>query len=109
MGCYGHHVKLASRTLFPSRLRRRIALAMVLAIAFAGIAQASHHHRDELARGNTDVQCLLCLFAGGSAPGPPAIVHAVVPGPRSYHFPTSISLPQSSDAASYDARGPPAV
>jgi len=102
-------VKPASNTLFPWQLRRRIALAMAVAITFAGIAQASHHHRDELARGTTDVQCLLCLFAAGSAPGPPAIVHAVVPSARSYHFPTSISVPQSSDAASYDARGPPAI
>jgi hypothetical protein len=102
-------VKPALRALFSSRLRQRIALAMAMAIAFAGIAQASHHHKDELARGTTDVQCLLCLFAAGSAPGPPAIVQAVVPSARSYHFPTSILVPQSSDAASYDARGPPVV
>jgi hypothetical protein len=86
-----------------------MALAMALAIAFAGIAQATHHHKDALARGSADVQCLLCLFAAGSAPGPAAIVHAAAPSPRGFPFPTSIPVPQSSDAASYDARGPPTV
>ncbi len=84
---------------------------MAVAILFAGIAQAAHYHKDELTRGTTDVHCLLCLFAAGSA-GPPAVVQ-LVPGaaPRyfSYRFPSSIPRPRSKHAASYDARGPPPV
>ncbi len=84
---------------------------MAVAILFAGIAQAAHYHKDELTRGTTDVHCLLCLFAAGSA-GPPAIVQLVrAAAPRyfSYRFPSSIPCPQSNYAASYDARGPPVV
>jgi hypothetical protein len=90
-------------------VRRRIALAMAVAILFAGIAQAAHYHKAELARGSTDVHCLLCLFAAGSA-GPPA---AGLPAPaiatRSWPYepPASITRPQSRCGACYDARGPP--
>ena len=82
---------------------------MAVAILIAGIAQAAHYHKAELARGSTDVHCLLCLFAAGSA-GPPVHVQPVpVTAARSwpYHFPASITRPQSRCGACYDARGPP--
>jgi len=86
-----------------------MALAMAMAIAFAGIAQATHHHKDALVGGTTDVHCLLCLFAAGSATAPVAMVQPAVLRSFSYHLPTSSSVPRSNDAASYDARGPPPV
>ena len=98
-----------SRPFWQIRLRRRIALTMAVAILFAGIAQAAHYHKDDLAGGNTDVQCLLCLFAASGA-GPPPVVQLVqgsAPGYCSDPFPASIPCPQDNDAASYDARGPP--
>jgi hypothetical protein len=100
------------RLFSQARLRRRIALAMAVAILFAGVAQAAHFHQDELIHpGSTDVHCLLCLFAGGSAT-PPAVLPFVPPaGPRhcDYRPPHSIPCPESTDPASYDARGPPQV
>jgi hypothetical protein len=82
---------------------------MVVAVLFAGTAQAAHYHKDLLTRGSTDVHCLLCLFAAGTA-GPPA---ATKPPPIAaarywcYRSPASIAVPNSDAVASYDARGPP--
>lgn len=93
------------------RLRRRIALAMVVAILLAGIAQAAHYHPDELVHpGSTDVHCLLCLYAGGSA-GPPTLpsAPAAISLSHDYRPPQSIPGPEGILAASYDARGPPPV
>jgi hypothetical protein len=85
---------------------------MAVAILLAGIAQAAHYHKDELVHpGSTDVHCLLCLFAAGSAP-PPAILPLVrLPGPKhcDYRLADSNRCPESTDPASYDARGPPKV
>jgi hypothetical protein len=85
---------------------------MAFAILFAGIAQAAHYHEDQLVHaGSTDVHCLLCLFAGGSA-APPVILPIVPPAvPRhcDYRPADSSPCPESTDPASYDARGPPRV
>ncbi|HEX4025857.1 MAG TPA: hypothetical protein VHX52_14315 [Steroidobacteraceae bacterium] len=101
---------MALRQFFPTRLRQRIALAMAVAILFAGIAQAAHYHKDELVHpGSTDVHCLLCLYAAGTA-GPPAIASLVPDGgprQRDYRPPHSIPCPFGIRVASYDARGPP--
>jgi hypothetical protein len=100
------------RSFLQIQVRRRIAWAMAAAILFAGIAQAAHFHKDELIRpGSTDVHCLLCLYAGGSAT-PPAVVPLVPrvgPRLRDYRAPDCLACPESADTASYDARGPPAA
>jgi hypothetical protein len=75
----------------------------------AGIAQAAHYHKDELGNlSGTDLHCVVCLYAGGTAP-PPILptVPAAVPPYRDYRPPHSIPCPESIFAASYDARGPP--
>ena len=97
------------RSLSP-RPRRRIVIALVLAILLAGFAQAAHFHKDELAGRTTqaDIHCLLCLYAAGSA-GPPAIgIRAPAPAPR-YARPIVVSITSILRAApaAYDARGPP--
>jgi len=97
---------------FPhARMRRRIALAMAIAILLAGVAQAAHYHKDEQGTfGGADPHCLLCQYAGGTAALP--VLPAVPPAPplyRDYHPPHSIPSPEGILTASYDARGPPAV
>jgi len=90
---------------------RRIALAMAVAILFAGIAQAAHFHKDELAGGGADVHCLLCLFAASTA-GPPAIAQPARPVAArycNYRFPSSSARPPSHYPVPYEARGPPLV
>ena len=79
-----------------------------IAIMLAGIAQAAHYHRTELARGTTDVHCLLCLFAGGSA-GPPAIAQALPGAPRyrTYRFSLTTVRAPNHHPVPYEARGPP--
>jgi len=99
------------RTFSYVRVRRRIALAMAIAILLAGIAQAAHYHKDKQGTfGGTDPHCLLCQYAGGAAALPvlPAVPPALPPY-RDYHPPHSIPCPEGIVAASYDARGPPAV
>jgi hypothetical protein len=90
------------------RSRRHIAWVVVVAILLAGIAQAAHYHKTELARGTTDVHCLLCLFAGAQA-GPPAIAQALPAAPRYYTYrsPLTTVCPPSHHPAPYQARGPP--
>ena len=75
---------------------------MTVAIILAGIAQAAHYHKDEARYGSTDVHCLLCLYASGTA-GPPALQHVpdVKPSCLDYRPPHSIPCPESIDAASY--------
>lgn len=90
------------------RSRRHIAWVVAVAILLAGIAQAAHYHKTELARGTTDVHCLLCLFAGASA-GPPAIAQALQGALRycPYRFPLTGVCPSNHQPAPYQARGPP--
>src|SRR6185437_12677015 len=62
---------LAIRAFRQLRWRRRITVFLAMAVLLAGLAQAAHYHRDNLARGSTDVHCLLCLFAASrTTPGP---------------------------------------
>jgi hypothetical protein len=91
-----------------SRPRRCLALVVAVAILLAGIAQAAHYHKADPARGTTDVHCLLCLFAGGTA-GPPAIAAALTPAVRysSYRFPSALVFPLTHHPVPYQARGPP--
>lgn len=97
------------RTL-SARPRRRIALLLVLAIVFAGFAQAAHFHQDELAghKSQADTHCLLCLFAAGTA-GPPTIVARVAtPAPRYARAVFFSQRPRHRAAAApYEARAPP--
>jgi len=92
------------------RPRRRIILALVLAIALAGLAHAAHFHKDELAGHSspTDTHCLLCLFAAGTA-GPPAPAGAVA-APAA-HFAPALRVAgrglARAAATAYEARGPP--
>jgi hypothetical protein len=100
-----------SSPLFPwslPRARRHVAWLVAAAIMLAGIAQAAHYHKAEIARGTTDVHCLLCLFAGSSA-GPPAIPQALPGAVRycSYRFPADSLCPPAHHPAPYQARGPP--
>jgi hypothetical protein len=102
---------LSPRPFSRVRTRRRIAFILALAVLFAGIAQAAHYHKDELAGGHSqnDVACLLCLYAASTA-GPPAtgrILPPAIPrycGYRTDGGPGHLSL---HAPASYDARGPP--
>ncbi|HTT03787.1 MAG TPA: hypothetical protein VMF64_00745 [Steroidobacteraceae bacterium] len=104
-------MRLFLRTLSP-RPRRRIILALVLAILLAGFAQAAHFHRDELAghESQTDSHCLLCLYATGTA-GPPAVTARVAaPAPRYGRRLIALRIPLiRADAAPYHARAPPAL
>jgi hypothetical protein len=90
------------------RARRHVVWLVAIAIMLAGIAQAAHYHKTELARGTTDVHCLLCLFAGANA-GPPAITQALQGVPRycSYRSPLTDACPPNHHPAPYQARGPP--
>jgi hypothetical protein len=92
------------------RTCRRIAVAMAATVLFAGIAQAAHYHRDDLARpASTDVHCLLCLYAAGAA-GPatvPALVRPAGICARAQRFLHCIGCVEDQHTASYDARGPP--
>jgi hypothetical protein len=92
------------------RALRRIAFFLTFAVLFAGIAQAAHYHRGELSgHSQTDVHCLLCLFAGGNAT-PPAPIRAIAPtAPRycGYLHPVRPGFLTLHTAASYEARGPP--
>ena len=96
---------------FSTRLRRRLTLALSLAVLFAGFAQAAHFHKDELAghESQVDIHCLLCLFAAGSATPPAVTSLAAAPAPR-FHSPQWVTLlpPRTFETASYNARGPPA-
>ena len=109
-----HAAKLMSLLSLPRsrrRLFRRVALVMAVAILFAGIAQAAHFHKDELAGGATDVHCLLCLFAASTA-GPPAIVQPARPVAArycNYRLPSSSVPPLGHHPVPYEARGPPLV
>jgi len=94
-----------------SRWRQAIFVLVAFAVLFAGFAQAAHYHKGDLARGSTNVHCLLCLFATGSAT-PPSMARAMPPpSPRfcSYRCSVTDAGPLSSEAALYDARGPPAA
>jgi hypothetical protein len=90
-------------------LRRHLVPLLLVAVLFAGLAEASHFHRDELGqRGETHVQCLLCMHSAGSA-GTPHVAgvtrsEAIV---RIAATPTLAVLVASLCPASYDARGPP--
>jgi hypothetical protein len=101
----------SARPFSVARVRRRIALAMAFAVLFGGIVQASHFHKDDIGRhGDLHPQCLLCLYSTGNA-GPPELPR-VIQGPlirRPVLIVQAISSPQSIDAASYDARGPPLI
>lgn len=102
---------LAIRAFRQLRWRRRITVFLAMAVLLAGLAQAAHYHRDNLARGSTDVHCLLCLFAASSAT-PPLSARAVPPrAPCFCRYRSSVTDagPLSSEAALYDARGPPAA
>lgn len=90
------------------RSRRYVAWALAAVIVLAGIAQSAHYHRTELARGTTDLHCLLCLFAGGSA-APSSIAQALRRTPRycSYRFSLSSCCPPHHHPLHYGARGPP--
>lgn len=99
------------RPFSTARLRRRFALFMAVAVLIGGIAQAAHYHKVELAqRGDVHLQCLLCMASAGSA-GPPdaprLVQSAVICVVCSAPLPTP--RPESLNAASYDARGPPQV
>jgi len=99
------------RYFAPARLRRQIVATMVAALLFAALAQAAHFHKDELVHlGSTDVHCLLCQYAGGSAPLPalPQLPAVGVPA-RDLSSPPLVPSPTAVFSASYDARGPPQV
>ena len=90
--------------------RRRIILALVVAILLAGFAQAAHFHKDELGgrESRADTHCLLCQFAAGTA-GPPSPVALLSISARVFSTladPSPLPVAQAG-AASYDARGPP--
>lgn len=105
-------MSLFPRTLLSSGPRRRIVLALVLAIVFAGFAQAAHFHKDELAghESQTDIHCLLCLYAAGSAGPPAATARVAAPLPRYARAVLVCQLPSvRRDASAYQARAPPAV
>jgi hypothetical protein len=94
-----------------ARMRRQIVATMVAAILLAALAQAAHFHKDELVRvGSTDVHCLLCQYAGGTAPLP-ALPQLPAFGVAARDLSASPVLPGPTAAlpASYDARGPPRV
>lgn len=113
-GLLDHH---SSMSLFPgTRLssgpRRCIVVALVFALLFAGFAQAAHFHKDELAgyESQSDIHCLLCLYAAGTA-GPPApIARATAPLARHARAVLLCPLPYfRRDVSAYQGRGPPAV
>ena len=96
-------------TLLSPRSSRRLVLLIAIAVLFASIAQAAHYHKEELNRfGGTDVHCLLCLYAAGTA-GPPTIrsLPTLPPGPRERRVTPCVNCVEGGYAASYEARGPP--
>lgn len=97
------------RSLSP-RPRRRIVVTLVLAILFAGFAQAAHFHKDELSGHPTqaDLHCLLCLYAAGSAAPPAILTRPAAPAAR-FARPNLVSITPvlRTAPAAYDARGPP--
>lgn len=102
---------MSSLLHFTTRLRRRLTLALSLAVLFAGFAQAAHFHKDELAghESQVDIHCLLCLFAAGSATPPAVTSVAAAPAGEFRSQQWVILLPtRKFEAASYYARGPPA-
>ena len=104
-------MSLSLGSLSRVKTRQCVALVLVCSLLFAGIAQASHFHKDELARGGIDTHCLLCAYGGGNA-APPVIAQlaqAVAPWSCQYRFPYSTSRAPNNQSASYDARGPPVV
>jgi hypothetical protein len=89
--------------------RRRLVQIMAVLVLLAGIAQAAHFHKPELAQHNdVHLQCLLCIYSGGSA-GPPVVARLVqgAAAYRPYPLPAAASIPRDAVVASYDARGPP--
>ncbi len=94
-----------------TRARRHIVLVVAAAILFAGIAQAAHFHKAELAGGNGDVHCLLCLYAASSAapPAPAQLIPATALPLQEARCPADQPCPRSHAPASYDARGPPSA
>lgn len=99
-----------SALLRATRLRRRLVLLLAVAVLFAGIAQASHYHKYELAGGNsTDVHCLLCLYAASSAApsAPTKLLQRTALLLVRGSCPVNLTRPRSLAPASYDARGPP--
>lgn len=85
---------------------------MVAAVLLAGIAQAAHFHKSEFVSGSSsDVHCLLCLYAAGSAapPAPTQLIATAMLSQRAAPCPRALPCPRSHAPASYDARGPPSV
>jgi hypothetical protein len=94
-----------------ARVRRQIVATMVAAVLLAALAQAAHFHKDELVRvGSTDVHCLLCQYAGGTAalPARPQLPAFGVAA-RDLSAPVVLPGPTAALTAAYDARGPPQV
>lgn len=93
------------------RWRRRIILFLAFAVMFAGFAQAAHYHKGDPGRRSTYVHCVLCLFAAGGAT-PPSGARAMPPRALCFcsdRCSVNDAGPLSSEAALYDARGPPAA
>jgi hypothetical protein len=92
-------------------MRRYLVPVVVFAVLFASVAEASHHHRDQLGqRGDTHLRCLLCLHSTGSAgvPPVPTVVHSTTVV-RIARSPAPQVPAEIRSVASYDARGPPSV
>ena len=100
---------LIRRAISQPGARRYLALLLVFAIVLAGIAQAAHYHQPNATRGSTDVHCLLCLFASGSASPPVPVQAPAAPRLRYYlaRRPAVTRSPAIAPLASYDATGPP--
>ena len=92
-------------------LRRLIALIAAFAVFTGGLAQASHFHKNESARGaETHLQCLLCMHADRWA-GPPELPQHTGPALAisTIIAPLTTAEPDRQRAGFYDARGPPLI